>query len=71
MIGRWPNAFDRSHPERPIKVIGEGMSPAAAAALEGAGSPAVLLISAITAVVDEVAGLPRSEVVAVIAKQDV
>lgn len=51
-------------------MISQGMYPAAAAALEGAGSPAVLLVRAIAAVVDEVARLPRSEVVAVIARQD-
>lgn len=46
------------------------MLPAAAAVLEGARRPAVLLVGAIAAIVDEVAGLPRSEVVAVIARQE-
>lgn len=71
MIGRWPDALDGSQPERPVEMIGEGMSPAAAAVLEGAGGPAVFLVSAITAVVDKVAGLPWSEVVAVFARQEV
>lgn len=46
------------------------MLPAAAAVLEGARRPAVLLVGAIAAIVDEVAGLPRSEVVGVIARQE-
>lgn len=70
VIRRWPAAFDGSHPQRPIKIISEGILPAAAAVLEGARRSAVLLIGAIAAVADEVAGLPRSEVVAVIARQE-
>lgn len=70
VIRRWQTAFDGSHPQRPIEIISEGMLPAAAAVLKGARRPAVLLIGAIAAIVDEVAGLPRSEVVAVIARQE-
>lgn len=71
VIRRRPNAFDGANPQRPIKIISEGTYPTAAAVLEGAGSPTVLLIGAVTTVVEEVAGLPRSEVAAVIAGQQV
>lgn len=56
-----PYALDRSSPQRPIKVIGQGALPATATLLKGAGSPTILFICAITTVIGEVTALLRSE----------
>lgn len=71
VIRRRPTAFDGPRPQRPIEIISQGMLPAAEAVLKGAGHPTVLLVCAIGAVIDKVAGLPWIKVVAVIARQGV
>lgn len=66
-----PNAFDRSHPQCPIKIISQGTLPATKPVLKGAGCPTILFISTITTVVYEVTGLPRSVAQTVITRQRV
>lgn len=66
-----PNAFDRSHPQCPVKIISQGTLPATEPILKGAGCPTGLFISTITTVVYEVTGLPRSVAPAVITRQRV
>lgn len=70
MIVRRPHASDGSDPERPIKVVGQGALPAAAAVLEGARRPAVLFVGAVATVVCEVTALVQSETSAIIARQE-
>lgn len=65
------NAFDRSHPQCPIKIISQGTLPATVPILKGTGCPTILFISAITTVVYEVTGLSRSVAPAVITRQRV
>lgn len=69
IIGR-PYAFDRSNPERPIKIIGQGAFPATVTVLKGAGSPTILFISAVATVIYEVTALARSETLAIVTRQE-
>lgn len=70
VIIRRPYAFNRSSPQRPIKIIRPRALPATATALKGAGSATIPFISAIATVICEVAALPRSETPAVFTRQE-
>lgn len=66
----WPCAFHRSDTSLPIVIISLGALPTAVATLKGAGSPAVLFISAVTTVIYEVTALSRTVAATVIAWQE-
>lgn len=65
-----PYTLDRPSPKRPVKIISQRALPATATALKGTGSPTILFISAVTAVICEVTTLTRRETSAIVTQQE-